>query len=317
MTALFHTHLSGPFTTIQDKGRFGWVHMGVPVSGAMDDFAYTCANLLVGNRKDLPALEITLSGPELEALDTVDIAVTGADMTLTVNGEPAPRWQTIRVRKGDRIAAGMAESGCRAYLAATGGIRVPSVMGSCSTYAGANLGGLDGRSLREGDILERGEGELLRTPRRMPWFPLYSPEIHIRAIPGPQDELFSDSMGLFFKSEFTVTDRANRMGYRMEGPVIERDAGAPKSIISEASFPGNIQVPPDGHPIILMLEQTVGGYTKIATVITPDLFRVAQAKPGDRIRFHRVGLEAAGEICTQWAELLTELYGFLNPEEKE
>lgn len=316
MTAIFHTHAPGPFTTIQDKGRFGWAHMGVPVSGAMDDFAYTCANLLVGNRKGLPALEITFSGPELEVLDMVDIAVTGADMALSINGEPAPSWQTIRVHKGDRIAAGMAESGCRAYLSATGGIRVPSVMGSCSTYAGANLGGLDGRPLREGDVLERDEGELLRHPRRMPWFPLYSQEIHVRAIPGPQDELFCDSMGLFFGSEFTVTDRANRMGYRLEGPVIERDTGASMSIISEASFPGNIQIPPDGQPIILMLEQTVGGYTKIATVITPDLFRVAQAKPGDRIRFHRIGLEAAGAICAQWAELLTELCGFLNSEEK-
>ena len=316
MTALFHTHVPGPFTTIQDKGRFGWVHMGVPVSGAMDDFAYTCANLLVGNRKDLPALEITLSGPELEVLDTADIAVTGADMALTVNGKPAPRWRTIRVLKGDRIAAGMAESGCRAYLAVTGGIRVPKVMGSCSTYAGASIGGLDGRALREGDVVARGEGKLLDTPRRMPWFPLYSPEIHVRVIPGPQDDCFSKFMDRFFESKFTVTDRANRMGYRLEGPVIKQDAGAPSSIISEASFPGNIQVPPDGQPIILMVEQTIGGYTKIATVITPDLFRVAQAKPGDRIRFHRIGLEAAGEIYAQWDELLTEVYGFLNPEEK-
>ncbi len=316
MTALFHTHVPGPFTTIQDKGRFGWVHMGVPVSGAMDDFAYTCANLLVGNRKDLPALEITLSGPELEVLDTADIAVTGADMALTINGEPPPRWRTIRVQKGDRIAAGMAESGCRAYLAATGGIRVPKVMGSCSTYAGASIGGIDGRPLREGDVVARGEGKLLAKPRRMPWFPLYSSEILVRAIPGPQDDYFSESMDRFFESEFTVTDRANRMGYRLEGPVIERDAGAPSSIISEASFPGNIQVPPDGQPIILMVEQTIGGYTKIATVITPDLFRVAQAKPGDRIRFHRISLESAGEIYAQWGELLTELYDFLNPEEK-
>ncbi len=316
MTALFHTHVPGPFTTIQDKGRFEWVHMGVPISGAMDDFAYTCANLLVGNRKDLPALEITLSGPELEVLDTADIAVTGADMALTVNGKPAPRWRTIRVLKGDRIAAGMAESGCRAYLAVTGGIRVPKVMGSCSTYAGASIGGLDGRALREGDVVARGEGKLLDTPRRMPWFPLYSPEIHVRVIPGPQDDCFSKFMDRFFESKFTVTDRANRMGYRLEGPVIKRDAGAPSSIISEASFPGNIQVPPDGQPIILMVEQTIGGYTKIATVITPDLFRVAQAKPGDRIRFHRIGLEAAGEIYAQWDELLTEVYGFLNPEEK-
>ncbi len=316
MTALFHTHVPGPFTTIQDKGRFEWVHMGVPISGAMDDFAYTCANLLVGNRKDLPALEITLSGPELEVLDTADIAVTGADMALTVNGKPAPRWRTIRVLKGDRIAAGMAESGCRAYLAVTGGIRVPKVMGSCSTYAGASIGGLDGRALREGDVVARGEGKLLDTPRRMPWFPLYSPEIHVRVIPGPQDDCFSKFMDRFFESKFTVTDRANRMGYRLEGPVIKRDAGAPSSIISEASFPGNIQVPPDGQPIILMVEQTIGGYTKIATVITPDLFRVAQAKPGDRIRFHRIGLESAGEIYAQWDELLTEVYGFLNPEEK-
>ena len=316
MTALFFVRSPGPYTTIQDRGRFDWVHMGVPISGAVDDFAYAGANQLVGNPEDLPALEITLAGTELEVLDTADIAMTGAEMQLTVNGRPAAGWRTLRVKKGDRIATGMATSGCRAYLSATGGISVPEVMGSCSTYVGGRIGGLDGRPLHAGDILERGAGTLLRSPRRMPWFPIYSSEIHVRAIPGPQDDCFTGAIDGFFAAEFKFTDKANRMGCRLEGPFIDRDAGAPKSIISEASFPGNIQIPPDGRPIILMVEQTIGGYTKIATVITPDLFQVAQAKPGDRIRFHRTSLEEAGEIHANWTALLAELRHSLESGEK-
>ncbi len=314
MTEMFLVHSPGPYTTVQDNGRFGYVHMGVPVSGALDEFAYTCANLLVGNTENRPALEITFTGPHLEAMGDADIALTGADMDFTINGEAAGQWRTIRVKQGDSLHINPAHTGCRSYLAVTGGILVPEVMGSCSTYVSGKIGGISGRAIRTDDMLARGEGEPLKKSRQMPWFPLYAPDIHVRAVPGPQEEYFRQGMDIFFSEPYTVTDKANRMGYRLEGPEVFREAGAPQSIISEPSIHGNVQVPPDGRPIVLMAEQTVGGYAKIATVITPDLFRIAQARPGDRIRFHRVTLEEAHGMYNQWVTCKKDIHHFLQTE---
>ncbi|MFO7462306.1 MAG: biotin-dependent carboxyltransferase family protein [Desulfatiglandales bacterium] len=303
----FRVRRPGPFTTVQDMGRFGYQHMGVPVSGALDPYAHTVANLLVGNEPDCATLEITFMGPDLEVLDTADIAVTGAAMGLTLNGQNVSQWTTLRVRKCDRVRFGQAAGGCRAYLAVTGGFDVPEVMGSRSTYVSGAIGGLSGRALQAGDILVRGPGRLIAKQRRLPRPPLYPSEIHLRAIPGPQDGCFASSLNTFFSSLYTVTDKVNRMGYRLQGPVLDREPDAPKSIISEPSVHGNVQVPPDGQPIILMVEQTIGGYTKIGTVVTADLFRIAQARPGHRVRFHRVTLEAAHEHYREWKQLLGTL----------
>jgi antagonist of KipI len=307
MTAIFSVQSPGPYTTVQDRGRFDWVHMGVPESGALDEFAFNCANLLVGNPLDLPVLEITFSGPRFEVLGSADIALTGAEMAFAINGVPVPQWRSLRVNKGDRVDIGQANSGCRGYIAVTGGIAVSAVMGSCSTYVSGGIGGIEGREIREGDTIERGRGALLERARQMPWIPLYSENIHVRAIPGPQDESFTSGLDKFFSSAFTVTDKANRMGYRLEGPAIPREAGAGASIISEPSIHGNVQVPPDGQPIILMVEQTIGGYAKIATIISSDLFKIAQARPGDRIFFHPVTLEEAHKIYHRWHILKKEL----------
>ena len=303
----FRIHRPGPFTTVQDKGRFGYQHMGVPISGALDPFAHSAANLLVGNEPDCATLEITFLGPDLEVLNSADIAVTGAAMALSVNGRPAPQWSSLRVRKGDRVRFGQASTGCRAYLAVTGGFDVPEVMGSRSTYVSGAIGGLSGRPLRAGDILARGPGRLLEKSLRLPQHPQYTSEIHLRALPGPQDDCFASSLDTFFSSFYSVTDKVNRMGYRLHGPVLNREPQAPKSIISEPSVEGNVQVPPDGQPIILLVEQTIGGYTKIATVVTADLFKIAQARPGDRVRFHRVTLESAHEHYREWKRLLSSL----------
>lgn len=307
MKAAFHVDAPGPFSTIQDGGRYSYQHMGVPVSGALDSFAFQVANLLVGNSREAAALEITLSGPRLEVLEEADIALTGADMGLQINGQTHPMWQSVRVKPGDLIQVGPARSGCRAYLAVTGGFDVPVVMGSRSTYPSGKIGGLDGRPLVAGDTLPMGQGKLLEKSRRLPWFPNYSGRVVLRAIPGPQDDYFRENLNGFFSSSYTVTAQANRMGYRLQGTAIERDPGAPKSIISEPSMPGNIQVPADGQPIILMVEQTIGGYAKIATVITPDLHKVAQAKPGDVFRFTPVTLDAAHQIFAEWTRFLASL----------
>lgn len=294
----------GPYATIQDLGRFGYQHMGVPVSGALDLMAHTTANHLVGNPPEHATLEITFFGPDMEVLAPVDIAVTGAEMALTINGTPAPQWEALRVKPGDRIVFGQALSGCRAYLAVSGGFDVPPVMGSRATFVSGAIGGVEGRPLKAGDLLERGPGDLLDRPRRLPWRPLYGSEIHLRAVPGPQEECFPEALDTFFSAPYTVTDKSNRMGYRLEGPVLERDPSAPKSIISEPSVHGNVQVPPDGQPIVLMVEQTIGGYTKIATVVTADLFKIAQARPGDQVRFHPVTLQEAHRLHRQWRDYL-------------
>ncbi len=306
---VFSVSSPGAYTTVQDKGRFGYQKVGVPVSGALDLFAFRVANMLVGNPDNRAVLEITIMGPQLEVLAEVDIALTGADMGMSLNGQPAQQWASLRVRPGDIISIHQVKAGCRAYLAVSGGIEVPAVMGSRSTYAGGRLGGFRGRPLQAGDVIQSGEAGLLTRPRRMPpdSIPPYPSNIVVRALPGPQDDFFTDGLETLFQSEFMVSAKADRMGYRLQGPRIKLRPGVPKSIISEPSMPGGIQIPADEQPIILLVEQTVGGYTKIATVISTDLPRVAQATPGDTIRFERVTLEKAHALYLEQQAFLQNL----------
>lgn len=317
MREIFRVVAPGPYTTVQDCGRFGYQHMGVPRSGVMDDFAHRVANWLVGNPADWAVLEITFVGPQLEVLGEADIAATGAQMNLTVNGQAKPAWHSIRVRRGDVIRFGQVQNGCRTYLAVTGGVDVPPVMGSRSTYVSGRLGGQEGRPLAAKDLIAAGEAPLLQHPRRLPWFPRYGEEVCLRAVPGPQDECFGQYLELFYSSSFTVASQADRMGYRLQGPAIPRLPEASASIVSEPIVPGNIQVPADGQPIILLAEQTIGGYTKIATVIAPDLFKIAQAKPGDSIRFLRVSLAQSHAINAEWTRYLNEIHTLLAAQKQQ
>ncbi len=285
----------GLFTTVQDNGRFGFQQFGVPITGVLDTFSAEIANFLVGNDKNAAVLEFTVTGPRLRIMDNGYIAVTGAQMAVRLNGQEMNAWSAFRVRPGDELEIGRAKSGCRGYLAVTGGIEVPLVMGSRSCYVGAKIGGYKGRPLMAGDKLARGVGFLLQEPRKIPdeLLPEFSSDIVLRAIPGPQDDYFEEGLEIFFTSEYTISLDANRMGYRLKGPVIKQKTGMPGSIVSESSFAGGVQIPPNGQPIILLVEQTVGGYTKIATIISSDLNLVAQASPGDRIRFEQVNLKTA------------------------
>lgn len=288
----------GPYTTVQDKGRFGFQQIGVPISGAIDQFAFRVANFLVGNPEESAVLEITIVGPQLAVLREVDLALTGAEMGFELNHDPVECWKTVRVKPGDVISIQQVKSGCRGYLAVSGGIDVPEVMGSLSTYVGGKLGGYKGRTLKKGDIIQSVEGSLLNKPRYLPesWIPHYSEEVLLHAIQGPQDDFFDEGMETLFRSEFTVTVKADRMGYRLQGPSIQLKEKMPKSIISEPTMPGGVQIPADRQPIILLAEQTVGGYAKIATVISPDLPRIAQAIPGNTIWFEQVSLESAHRL---------------------
>ena len=297
----------GSHTSVQDLGRFGFQHMGVPVSGALDPMAHCIANWLVGNPETCATLEITVGGLCLEVLEETDIALTGAALDFTVNGRPQPQWASIRVRPGHVIRTNFVESGCRTYLAVSGGIAVPEVMGSRSTFVAAHLGGLDGRLIRQGDILTCGGASLLARPRRLPWIPLYPREIVLRAVAGPYENYFQASCDLFFSTVFTVSAQTNRMGCRLDGTVVERDHQAPQSIVSEPVMPGNVQIPAGGNPIVLMHEQTIGGYASIATVISSDLFKVAQATPGDTVRFLQVSLDEAHHIYRRWCGYLQDI----------
>lgn len=294
----------GPYTSVQDLGRFGFQQFGVPPCGMLDKWAGRLANLLAGNDEGAAVLEFTFMGAVMEAKDELVLAVAGADMGLTINGTSCRNWAAHNVRPGDRIAMGAAESGCRAYMALSGGLDVPNIMGSRSTYIGAKIGGFGGRVLAAGDMIWRRGGNPPEILRELPeqWIPRYGDEIVLRAVPGPQDDYFERGMETFFTASFTVTDKANRMGYRLRGPEVKRGEGMPKSIISEPSLPGGVQIPEDGQPIVLLAEQTVGGYAKIATVISPDLDRLAQAVPGNRIRFEPVTLARAHGIYREQAE---------------
>lgn len=304
MTDALHILSPGLCTTVQDLGRFHTYHMGVPVSGTLDDYAGRIANWLVGNPATCATLEMSMTGARMEFLSPVDIAITGAAMGPQVNGQPCRQWTSLRVQPGDILDLGAADNGCRAYLAISGGVAVPQVLGSRSTYLGGLLGGFKGRMLAAGDILQRGTGPLLRSPKSLPWFPLYPEDIFLRAIAGPHDGFFSSHFERFFSTPFTVTAQCNRMGVRLAGPSIDRDAGAPESILSEPIIPGNVQIPAGGQPIILLKEQTIGGYTNLATVISIDIWRIGQAKPGDRVHFVQISLEEAHRFFREWASFL-------------
>jgi biotin-dependent carboxylase-like uncharacterized protein len=285
----------GAYSTVQDRGRFGYQHLGVPVSGALDPFAYRVANLLAGNPQGAAALELTVLGPRLEALAGCCVALAGADMGARLNGQALDNWRSVRLAAGDVLEFHQVRSGCRAYLAVAGGVDVPPVMGSRSTYAGGGIGGLDGRPLRAGDLLAACPTASVPRERKLPpdRIPAYPPEIVVAAVRGPQDDFFGAGLDQLFREAYLVTMKADRMGYRLQGPNIPIREGRPRSIVSEPSMPGGIQIPPDEQPIVLFVEQTVGGYAKPATVISADLGRVAQTTPGDTLRFEEVDLATA------------------------
>lgn len=273
----------------------GLRRFGVPVSGAVDSLSHSVANWLVGNPAEAACLEMTLAGAKLEALAEVWVALAGADMAVSVNKQPAEMWTSLLLRPGDVLAVGLAKAGARAYLAVSGGIDVPLVMGSRSTNLGAAFGGLQGRSLQAGDVLASGPATAGQGQRSLPreLRPAWDQPVTLRALPGPQDDYFEEGMDVFFSSRYALSPDSNRVGCRLQGPAVPLALGKPASIISEPLVPGGVQVPADGQPIILLGEQTVGGYAVIATVLWGDLPRVAQLRPGDTVAFERVDLDAA------------------------
>jgi len=307
--AAFEVLEPGILTTIQDLGRYGFSQFGVPPSGALDIFSFRAGNLLVGNREEEACLETTLMGLKIKALKETVISITGGDLCPTLNDEPLAMWKTHLLVEGDVIRFKKVRAGCRAYLAVCGGFVVPRVMGGSSTYLSGNFGGLEGRKLRRGDILNtlNISPSLINLGLRFPIDWVSSPEkgVSLRVIPGPQDPHFTEAgFQTFCSSPYRVTPQCDRMGVRLEGPKIERRPDVEESIITEGLIAGAIQVPGDGKPIIILAELVTGGYTKIATIISTDLPRVAQLKPGDQVRFTPISIEEAHDLLREQEERL-------------
>jgi len=308
----FQVSKPGFFTTVQDLGRYGYLRYGVPISGAMDTFSLIAANLLVENNSNDACLETTLIGPELRTLANTQIAITGG-ASPKINGQQVPMWQTLTLQEGDVISFGKMEKGCRTYISIGGGINTPIVLGSRSTYVRGGFGGINGRQLKMGDVIEGSRTLLLQVAHKMPdkLVPQFATKIKAHVILGPQADMFTEKgIDTFLSSQYKVTIEADRMGYRLEGPLIDHKAKA--DIVSDALLPGAIQVPKDGKPIVIMRDaQTTGGYSKIAVVITSDISMLGQAKPNDIIQFSEISVKEAHEKLKEHYRLLNNLSGML------
>lgn len=278
----------GMFTTVQDLGRRGHRAEGVGLSGAVDPFALRVANLLVGNPESAAGLEFTLIGPELNFLHDTVVALGGAAW------EALPSWRPVAILAGTRLRLGAARNGCRGYLAIAGGIDVPEVLGSRSTHIRIGLGGHRGRALVAGDVLpvplvsRKVMGNWQVDPRIVP---PYSHQPNVRVVRGAQAGEFGPE---FWNRSFTVSPQSDRMGLRLGGEPLRRNEA--RELASSPVAPGTIQVPPDGHPIVLLADaQTLGGYPQMAHVIALDLPLLAQLRPGDAVQFSEVTLEVAHE----------------------
>lgn len=302
---------SGLLTLIQDKGRNGYQQYGVSVSGVMDSFSHRAANILVGNSENEATFEATIIGPGIEFADDMVIAVTGGDMSPEINKRPIPMWKSVLVKAGDQLEFKAIKTGCRCYIAFAGGIDVPSIMGSKSTYTRGNIGGHEGRALKVGDVINITEPKKSLKELSGNWMSQdvysYTNSIEIRVVAGPQEDAFTyEGLKTFYSSEYTVSNECDRMGYRLSGNEIQHKEGA--DIISDGITMGAIQVPGHGMPIIMMADrQTTGGYTKIANVITVDLPKVAQAKPGDKFTFRKVSIQEAHKLLREVEDKINSL----------
>jgi biotin-dependent carboxylase-like uncharacterized protein len=279
----------------------------------MDVFSLVVANALVGNHSEDACLETTLLGPELRVLTRTQVAITGGDASPKINGSRVPMWQTLEADEGDVVSFGRMESGCRSYLSIRGGMDTPVVLGSRSTFVRGGFGGIEGRQLTTGDTIEGFDARLLEveysTPQQLQ--PQFAGDYEAHVVLGPQADMFTESgITTFLSNRYKVSLEADRMGYRLEGPLVEHKGKA--DIVSDALLPGAVQVPKDSKPILIMRDaQTTGGYPKIAVAIAPDVSSLGQVKPNDTIEFSRVTVKRAHEKVCEYYKLLTSLGGLL------
>jgi antagonist of KipI len=300
---------AGPQTTVQDLGRHGHQRYGIPTAGAIDRYSSILANRLVGNVDNAALLECTLRGPQFQVQTHCALAVTGATVNVSINDVDVPRWSTLFVREGDVVKIGSARSGVRAYVAFAGGIDVPLVMGSRSTYLRGGVGGFSGRALRKGDRISLFAAAMPRAwrldSRRCPNF---DHQDALRVVLGPQADRFTaHGIASFLESSYQVLPQSDRMGVRLHGACIEHAHG--HDVISDGIALGSVQVPGDGQPIVLLVDrQSTGGYTKLATVCSFDIGRIGQMRPGQMLRFQAVAVDEAHRLAREAESSMAGLF---------
>lgn len=315
---------TGLATSIQDQGRPGYYNVGIPPSGALDLYSAAAANALVGNDVHAAVLESAYMGPKLRFTEPAVVAVTGADIPVLVNGEEVQAWESIQVKAGDTLTFGILRAGARMYIAVSGGLDVPEVLGSRSLYALGAFGGLDGRTLKAGDIVPVGLGN--GTPgRTLPegLRPVHSKEVDVRVVLGLYDyRLTDEGLSSLLDRPWQLSPVADRIGFRYSGNTLQwRDrkqpfgAGSDPSNITDAGYPvGSIQVPGGVEPIILHRDAVSGGgYAMVGTVISADMNLVGQCSPGTSTHFVPVtldqALQARAEARERWNTMLAVVAG--------
>lgn len=316
----------GLLTTIQDRGRYGYEKYGVIVSGAMDQYSMRIANILVGNDENEGVLEITLIGPALKIKKGNLISITGADISPTINEKKVPMGRPIYLNEDCVLRFGKCVNGCRAYIAIAGGIDVPLIMDSKSTYLRFGIGGQDGRALKKGDVINIGKKnsislgiidkiKVLNKKESFVYTKWYvknfiineNSPIYIRVFEDMQfKNIKEESIKDFFSKPFIIDSKSDRMGYRLNGPKVELSEKL-EMISGEVSL-GTIQIPPDGNPIILLADRaTAGGYPKIAHVALYDIPKLVQLKPNDKIIFKKITLKEAEDLYLKREMYIEEL----------
>lgn len=301
----FEISQPGLATTVQDRGRFGYYNIGIPQGGSLDQYSAELANALVGNTDGEALLECAYLGPVLRVRAPIDVAVTGAPIPVKVNGIEVPAWSRLSLAGGDELSFGYIQGGARFYLAFSGGVDVPLVLGSRSTYPAGGLGGFQGRPLAAGDVVPVGPP---RTPPPLDSVapehrPEFGREQRVRVMLGLYDHRLTErGLASLTEEEWSLTPVADRAGFRYDGPGVEwRErrqpfgAGSDPSNIVDAGYAvGSIQIPGGTQPIVLHRDAVSGGgYAMVATVISADMDLVARAAPGTKTRFLPVGLEQA------------------------
>jgi len=289
----------GMLSLIQDKGRFGTFNIGLTNGGPIDLLAFQWANRLCLNSLEATAIEVSIGGLSLLSKTDTTIAVTGANMLLTINGQVKDLWRSYTVRAGDSISLGYATAGVRCYLAVAGGFLITPSFGSTATVCRENIGGINGGKLVAGDMLAcsavtteaKAQNFVLAEKQR----PTFSNEVVLRTIPSYQQQHFSSQQQrLFYSSEYTVSKNFDRMGYRLEGAAIACDI---EGVLSEGICHGAIQIPSDGQPIVLMNDrQTIGGYPKIGAVSSVDIAKLGQLSQSGKVRFEPISMEKAHNL---------------------
>lgn len=307
-------HRPGPLSTIQDRGRFGLQALGIPTAGAADLFSYRLGNRLLGNPDTAAAIEYWILGPEIEAVgEPLRVALVGGGGTLARAADGSrwtmPAWRTVTLMPGDKLALGPTVGGAVGYACVSGGIAVPEVMGSRSTYVRAKLGGFEGRPLKTGDIVPVGAAVDPASANRALVAAPVDGEGPFRVVLGPQDDYFAaEAVARFFSQPFAISPQSDRMGKRLTGAALAFADGKTADIASDAMVAGAIQVPGSGEPIVMLADRaTVGGYAKIGAVIGADLPRFARLKPGAEVRFAQISVREAEAAARQFETTLSDL----------